>query len=383
MIKYSRAFLGITVVLLLMWGLPWAWHFLFGKPGSYPFTIYSCVAHQFVTMDRSSGSVAYRGEDGSMYTEKQFDSILPTLYNRQLVSDGRFPAQIDGVEIDPRTLQIEKFMFRHRPADINVEKPGLYPLFEGMSGRVDLVMPGDVFRMNHRMEFVDMEENRVNEERSQRFTQALLDKGFQFPAGIIAGDQNVRKEYDEGYLMSDRDGQVFHIKRLKDRPFVRNTEISGVKVKYIFPTTFRNRRFYGFVSDEDRNLYVLHTKTYELKKLPIPAYDPEKETITIFGDPFYWTVQVMGQEGLRIYAVDANDYSLVAKTDIPAPENRAAKIGKYIFPAELSFTVSTDQYVWPRFTDFSWWGTILWAILITGYIALKARTNRKKRATLQ
>lgn len=380
MIKYSKAFLFITVVLLLMWGLPWAWHFLFGKPGSYPFTIYSCVAHQFVAMDRSSGSVAYRGEDGSIYSEKQFDSILPTLYNRQLVSDGRFPSQINGVEIDNRTLQMEKFMFRHKPSDINVKRPGLYPLFEGMSGRVDLQMPGDVFRMNTRMEFVDMEENRVNEERSQRFTQALLDKGFHFPAGVIAGDQNVRKEYDEGYLITDGEGQMFHVKRLKDRPFVRNTEISGVNVKYIFPTTFRNRRFYGFISDEDRNLYVLNTKTYELKKLPIPAYDPEKETITIFGDPFYWTVQVLGQEGLKVYAVDANDYSLVAEKTIPVQENRAVKIGRYIFPAELSFTASTDQYVWPRFTDFSCCGTLLWAVLITGYITLKTRMKRKKQA---
>lgn len=380
MIKYSKAFLFITVILLLMWGLPWAWHFLFAKPGSYPFTIYSCVAHQFVAMDRSGGSVAYLGEDGTIYTEKQFDSILPTLYNRQLVSDGRFPAQINGVEIDNRTLQIEKFMFRHKPSDINVKRPSLYPLFEGMSGRVDLQMPGDVFRMSDRMEFVDMEENQVNEERSQRFTQALLDKGFHFPAGVIAGDQNVRKEYDEGYLMTDREGQMFHVKRLKDRPFVRNTEISGVKVKYIFPTTFRNRRFYGFVSDEDQNFYVLNAKTYELKPLPIPALNPEKETITIFGDPFYWTVQVLGEDGLKIYAIDANDYSLVATKVIPAEESQAAKIGKYIFPAELSFTVSTDQYVWPRFTDFSWWGTILWALLITGYIVMKVRLNRKKQA---
>lgn len=381
MIKYSRAFLFITVVLLLMWGLPWAWHFLFSKPGNYPFTMYSCVAHQFVSMDRSDGSVVYRGEDGSIYTEKQFDSILPTLYNRQLVADGRFPAQIDGMEIDSRTLQMEKFMFRHKPSEVNVKKPGLYPLFEGMSGRVDLEMPGDVFRMSGRMEFMDMEENQVNEERSQRFTQALLNKGFHFPAGIIAGDQNVRKEYDEGYLITDREGQLFHVKRLKDRPFVRNTEISGIQVKYIFPTTFRNRRFYGFISDNEQNFYVLHTKTYEPKKLPIPAFHPEKETMTIFGDPFYWTVQVVGQEGVKVYAIDANDYSLVATTVIPAQENQAARIGKYIFPVELSFTAGTDQYVWPRFSRFSWWGTILWTILIAGYI-LKVRMNRKRQVAL-
>lgn len=376
MIRYSKAILWITVLLLLAWGLPWGWHFLFSKPGSYPFTMYSCVTHDFVSIDRSGSGPVYRGAAGEIYTEKQFDSILPTLYNRQLVSDGRFPAIIDGKDIDNRTLQIEKFTFRHKPADINMKKPGLYPMFEAMSGRVDLEMPGDVFRMGQRMEFIDMDVNRVNEERSQRFTQALLDKGFRFPAKYVAGDPNVRKEYDEGYFITDREGEVFHVKRLKDRPFVRNTGISGVEIKYIFPTSFRNRRFYGFFSDESHNLYVLNTKTYELKQIPVPSFDPEKEILTIFGDPFYWTMQIAGENGIKIYAVRAEDYSLAGVTEIPVQPDWAEKVAKYIFPFELSFTSGTDQYVWPRFSGFSGWGILLWIVFITGY-TMRTRLFRR------
>ena len=376
MTKYSKIIFTITVFVLLVWGLPWGFHFLFDKPGNYPFTIYSCVTHDFVSIDRSGRTTVYRGTDGMIYTEKQFDSILPTLYNRQLVTDGRFPTHINGVEVDNRMIQIGKFTFKNKPSDINLKHTGLYPMFEAMSGRVDLEMPKDVFRMSHRLEFVDMAENRVNETLSQRFTQALLDKGFRFPARNIAGDPNVRKEYDEGYFITDQDWQVYHVKRLKDRPFVRNTGISGVKMKYIFPTTYRDRRFFGFFSDEEHRFYVLNTQDYELKQIPIPAFDPEKETLTIFGDPFYWTMQISGEEGVRIYAIDANDYSVVATTGFPYLEGWPEKVASYIFPFELSFTVPTDQYVWPRLTGFSWWGIGVWTILIVGYV-LKRRERTK------
>lgn len=68
-----------------------------------------------------------------------------------------------------------------------------------------------------------METNRVNEEKSERFTQVLSEKGFESPVRYVAGNPTTRKEYDEGYLLIDAGYRVFHVKRLRDRPFVRNT----------------------------------------------------------------------------------------------------------------------------------------------------------------
>lgn len=372
--KYIRALVFLTAVALLAWLLPWGYGFIFSRPGSHPFTLYSCVTHSFAYTDRSSGKTIYKDYDGHIYTDKQFDSILPTFFYRQLVADGRLPEQIEGIPVDARRIQQGNFMFRHSPVHVNVRGVTLYPLLESMPDRVDLEMPGDVFRMDGRMEFVDMETNRVNEDLSQRFTKVLLDKGFVFPVRYIAGNPTVRKEYDEGYLIIDRNYQVFHVKRIKGRPFVRNTGISpDLKMKYAFVTEFRNRRFYGILTDADNRTYVLDAKTYNLKELPLGSFNPEKESMTIFGDDFYWTVSIGGEQGMRLYAVKSGDYSLADTAFLASGEDQSDVIARYLFPFKLSFTSYADKFVYPRLSDWSVWALILNVLMVAGYVVVRRR----------
>ena len=88
-----------------------------------------------------------RDQSGNNYTQEQTDSILPLFYVRQLMADERFPDSLMGVPVSPRQVQITNFNFRVSAADINAPSVPLYPLLESMSGRVDLKMPDDVFRI--------------------------------------------------------------------------------------------------------------------------------------------------------------------------------------------------------------------------------------------
>lgn len=367
--KFNKILILITAIALLSWLLPWGYHFIASKPANVPFTLYSCITHNFAYADRSSGENVYRDNQGNTYTNAQFDSILPTFYYRQLIADNRLPAEIEDVPVDARSIQRGGFMFRHTPVNINVIKAPLYFLLESMSGRVDLTMPEDVFRMTDRMEFVDMATNTVNEEKSRQFTKALEDKGFTFPARFIAGNQTVRKDYDEGFLIIDRNHQVFHVKQLRGRPFVRNTGIApAMKMKHASVTEFRNRRFHGILTDEANQVYVLETKTYELKKLAIPSFDPEKESINIFGDDFYWTVQISDDRNVRLYAIKSGDYSLVDSLAYSSGEDMADRMSQYIFPFELSFTSYADKFVYPRLTNPSLWAIFLNLLLLAVYL---------------
>lgn len=56
-----------------------------------------------------------RDRGGRTYTDREFDSILPTFYARQLLNDERFPDSLCGVAVTPRLLQSENFMFRSTP----------------------------------------------------------------------------------------------------------------------------------------------------------------------------------------------------------------------------------------------------------------------------
>lgn len=340
--RFSQVFLYLTIALLLLWQLPWCYSFFAAKPSRTPFSIYSPILGDFLSMGTEEGKgMVRRDQSGNVYTQEQTDSLLPFFYMRQLMADERFPDSINGVAITPREVQLTNFSFRSSASDINASKIALYPLLESMSGRVDLTMPDDVFRITPKgIEFIKMKTNVVNADKSRQFTEAMVKKGFKFPARRLAGNPTTRKEYDEGYLILDNEGKLFHLKQTKGRPYVRAIPLpDGVKPKYLFITEFKSRKTLGFLTDADNNFYVLNNKTYDLVKSGIPSFDPEQDALSIYGNMFDWTVCIKTDDADAYYALDADDYSLIKSLSYPTKSS-----GMQL----LHFTSSKDKYVKPR-----------------------------------
>lgn len=212
-----------------------------------------------------------------LYSDRQFDSILPFFYYHQLASDGRLPDSLNGIKLTPQKIGLTNFIFRQSASDINKTVPRLYPLLEAMSGRVDLQMPGDVFRLNDRIEFIDMATNIILEKKSEIFTQAMKKKDFRFPVRCIGGNPTVKKEYDEGYFLTDSDHRLFHLKQLRGRPYFRPIPLpKGIEITHIFVKEYPNRKFYALLTDQENNLWALSNPDYQLYPLPIGKYDPRQ-----------------------------------------------------------------------------------------------------------
>ncbi|MBQ7856094.1 MAG: DUF4857 domain-containing protein [Alistipes sp.] len=342
MLRISKIFFWAIVAVLLAWQLPWLYNFFFAKSTKSPFTLYSSVIGDFAVIDFDEKDIIYTDLAGNIYTEDEFDTVLPTFYCRQLMADGRFPDTICGVKVNPHQVQVENFHARYSPSDINKPKIGLYALLESMSGRVDLQMPDDVFRItNEGIEFIDMESNTINEQKSQRFTEMMLRKGFKFPATTLSGNPTDRKEYDEGYVILDAEHKLFHLKMTKGRPYCRAIELpEGMTAKHLFITEFSSRRMLALISDTENGLWVVKRPTYEVVKTGVPSYNPETESIIIMGNMFDWTVGISDRESDRYYALDANDFSLLKSHTYDTPDSSI--VG-------LTFTSYNDEFVRPRF----------------------------------
>ncbi|MDD6210607.1 MAG: DUF4857 domain-containing protein [Bacteroidales bacterium] len=374
MIRASKILLFFTVIVLLSWLLPWTYDFVTSRPPKYPFTLYSGVIHDFAILEVQDKSSIRKDLSGNIYTESEFDSILPLFYYRQLISDERFPSQINGVDVTPKTAQIQNFIFRHTPGDINITKPALFPLLETMSGRVDLQMPDDVFRAVNSIEFINSESNRIEKEKSTQYYDILQKKGVCFPIRLISGNPTTRKDYDEGYFLIDDSYQLYHLKQTKGRPYVRKIEYpEDIKIKNIFVTEFKGKKFHAFLVDERGQLYVLETKTYNLKPIPISPFYPEKESLSIIGNAFDWTIQITNESGNRLYAIDADNYKLLKKMEYPVIVPTIQKSAKYIFPFQISFTSPLDNYVFPRLETISLWVLILNVLLVITYSLIRRR----------
>lgn len=343
MIRFSKIFLALTVAVLLLWQLPWCYTFFAAKASKPVFTLYSSELGEFVSMGNADGrGVKYCDESGNFYTREQADSLLPFFYMRQLMADERFPDTINGVPLTPREVQQANFNFRCTASDVNAVTIPLYPLLESMSGRVELQMPDDVFRLiDDGIEFIDIKSNAVDADKSRLFTEAMRKKGFEFPVRHLAGNPTTRKEYDEGYLALDRNGHLFHLKMTCGRPYVRAIALpEGLEVKRIFVTEFRDRKTLGFLCTADGSLYVLNNKTYEVLKSGVASYRPEEDAITVYGNLLDWTVCVRTAEATHYYALDAQDYSLLRAYSVALEGGSVPG---------LHFTSSSDKYVRPRF----------------------------------
>ena len=149
MTRYGKLFLYFIVLSALAWILPWLYGFVTPDTRSAPFTLLSEVNDQFLNNlpIQDKGSLAMVDQDGRIYTKNEIDSMLPCFYYRQLLSDGRLPDSLRGRSMSPRDIQNGNFILRFSPRDINRRPAGLYPLLESRSGRVDLEMPSDVFRI--------------------------------------------------------------------------------------------------------------------------------------------------------------------------------------------------------------------------------------------
>lgn len=339
---FSKIYLGILTLAMLLWALPWAINFALSRPNRSPFVLYSPIIKDFVLFSHNlTDGLKRHDTQGNIYTEAQTNSLLPTFYVRQLVTDGRWPDTLLGHPITPHEVQRTNFSFRSTAAEVNAIGVPLYMLQEAMSGRVEMELPPDVIRFTpNGLEFIDMASNTVDSTKSQRFTQTLKAKGFAFPPRHVASNPSTRKDYDNGMLLLDAQKQLFHLKQLRGRPYARRVELSdGLELHHLFVTEFRDRQLLGLLCDAQQRLWALRANDYTLQPTGITRFDPQRDNITIVGNMFDWTVHISHPKTERWLAIDATTLQLIDTLTIST--------SKGFHVHGLCFSNPTSPSVWP------------------------------------
>ncbi|CQB87429.1 Uncharacterised protein [Chlamydia trachomatis] len=361
---FFKLLIAVVSALMLIWGIT-SLAALLQRGGDYvPFTLYSEVVGEFVSLDNSGENGSrYYDYAGREYTESEFDSVLPSFYFRQLVMDGRLPDSINGVAVSPSMLEEQSFIFISHPSSINCHITPLYFLLESMSKRVYLEMPSDVFRLGKKgIEFIDMSRNEVDRAKSALFQQALDTKGVTFPITLVAGNATTKKPYDHGYLLLDATGRLFNLRQTVGRPYLKEIALpNGVEPQQLFVTEYPSRAFLGFLADKAGQFYAITLPDYRLVKAELPPLDLTRDKLTIFGNPFYWTV-IRSRDGEALYtALEAGSLRRVKELRFEASEE--SSIARYLVPFQLSFTSPLHGYFRPEVHHFSWIGLLVWLVV--------------------
>ncbi|WP_329904248.1 DUF4857 domain-containing protein [Porphyromonas pogonae] len=381
MIRYYKIILFSLSFLLLSWLTPQLAFYLWAEDDSQPFTVYSSISKSFAMfMPSINGDIKYTDSKGKLYTDKQFDSILPTLYYRQLQEDGCFPDSLHGIPITPSLMEREAFIFRHSPIDINQKKVALYPLLDSAPQRGEFKMPNNVFRVTHSgLEFIDIKTNKVKENKSRIFTHELRKEGANMPIRYISGNLTTEKEYDLGYFVVDERNQLFQIRQVSEMPEIRKISLpEGLFIRHIFVTEYINRRFYAFITDVQNRLYVIQAPNCEVKKVPIGTFAPEEDYLVIIGNLFDWSVQKITPSGVTYYALDSKSHCLIDSMKATLQPDKIEKIESYLMPMELSFSSHLSHQIYPHLKLLGGNYLFLSCILSVIYLIIQLKFKKKK-----
>ena len=342
-----------TVILLFVSAIVLAWIIpslvKMGTESSqrYPFIYYSSLLQDFAIRSTENGVQVHKDASGNSYTREQFDSITPLLSYRQLMLNSAMPDSILGVEIEPKMLRSKQVVWRFSPKDIQQPKLKLYSLFEAMSGRTNLESPPDAFRIKDKIEFVTIKTNTLNKEKSELFQNALEKAGFAFPASEIWGNVTTKRPYDEGYFILDNNKQLFHMKLVNGRPYVKNTNIGNkIDVKYVNVYEISDKSIYAFVFSTQGEFFTIGAEGYyDLQKIDIPPVNLENTSVMLMGNMFYWMFNVTTPDGCTYNVLDSgtkkqhdDPYHVAYK------EDNWDKISSILFPVYFTISNSNTEY---------------------------------------
>jgi len=380
MVRISRYILVLAAVIGLAVAMPNLYWTIMEKPVNSPFVMYSCVENTFM-IQHTTPTLVREDLKGNKYSREDYEQKLPLMYNMQLTSNGTMPDSINGVAMEMRVLRKARSSYKYQPKSMDSPQPGIYPLFESQSGRVNLEMPNDFFRIRNRIEFIDAASNKVDEEKSTTFTAALTKRGFNFPALLIAGLPTTRKSCDEGYLVTDANNQLFHLKMEKGKPYVKNVKLpSNLTFKWIECVDFANKLYYAYLISATNEIYVLFQDTYELLKLPVSGFHPEVDVLKIMGDLFHYNVILEGDSYLRAVVLDSkfNNVDEYSEKWEDKYHRKEGKIFDFLFPFELTLKSETSRYLDFRMNHSSGYYWLLLSMLLVGLEVYWIRRMKNK-----
>jgi hypothetical protein len=372
----------IFITLIGLWAIPSFVKKATDSPDNYPFVYYSSVLKDLGIVDYKNKETPLIDRQGNQYTTSQFDSLMPLLNFRQLMSDGRLPDSLDGYAITAPLLRSKQVVFRYTPKERHTPDKGLYFLFETMPKRVGLEMPNDVFRLKNGIEFIDAASNMVDHEKSDRFAKALNKAGYTFPSQWAIGNPNPRKAYDEGYFSLDAQGKLYHIKMVNNRPYIRDTRVGEqCDIAWFSIYEAADKRFYGFLFDRQGGVHIVESQegNYALRKLDIDPIDPDKDQVMIMGDLLYWTVSVTTPHCRTYYGLETPTLKKVADYTVDRKKHRWDKAAQWLFPYYLTFQHPNSDYLYPQISVTGLYGFVinLLPAALSGLFIPAARRRRK------
>lgn len=311
---YSKYLIVLIAVFSFSIIMPYFYSIIFIENTSKDFVYYSEIIDDFaVSTFTQNRSFIYRDKAGNTYTEKEFKQILPQVYVRDLVLTNSYSEIINNRIISAEDMIKYNFYLSARAKNIDEERIRikLSPVFETQSGSANLIMPVDLARIGKDITFINARTREIDNEKSELFTNELINKGFTFPVKLYGTNPDVRKPYDVGTFLIDKNNTLFRLYMVKGKPVVEkyNTNIGDEEIIYISIRENKYADFYGFMIAKSGNIFLININ-HTLSKITVDNYNPNKDNMRININPLHILLNISTDKYQYTYIYDKN-YNLL------------------------------------------------------------------------
>ncbi len=355
--NYSYYFFTLLVIFMSAIYLPLFYEKIFFNRIERTHLFYSPVSNDFILKEKIVGpipgaikekaedhhsEIAYQNADGSYVSRVEFEKHLPFIYYKNMELWGLLPIELNHQLFNSKNIKNNRRVMELLPREIHGRSPYtmVWPLLESNRGRVRLVFPEDRFRMTpSSMEFINADTLTVDQSLTTLFTQALTKKGFTFPCRSVNGKFTVLKPFEGGIFLVDADNEVFHLKRINNRPWVVKTPIDpDIGVRHIKISESRQKDYDGLILGKTGQVYLLSHDQYRVIPLPLEKYVPEQMRLKLIFNPLYCTAVFSDETNIYGVAMDRN-FNVIKRfshTMSRSAITPAHRVYQFLFPFSLS-----------------------------------------------
>ncbi|MDR0665801.1 MAG: DUF4857 domain-containing protein [Campylobacteraceae bacterium] len=386
-INIPRFALFLISVTAFFWFIPNFYTKAFRLDTFYIGGDFSPITKEFVIWETVPGKLTYKNEKGDEFDRIGAQKTLPFMFYNSIDKWGAFPLEsVDGKSIAYNEARVGVQMLRVSPRGVSLDALPLFVLFESSPIGASLDMPSDMLLTKRdKVVFIDCASGKINEEKSQSFTEALKNGGVTFPILKASSNPTNLKPFDEGLLFTDSANKLFQLKMVKGAPFVKKMS-DTIDKKVLFINVDENERkfLYGLVVTEE-DVYI-NTYKEGLKKLPLSGYDPKTTSLSAYFTPLYQSVMSndisLENSSPRFTALTkefdiVREYEKNIPQDIIQKRERISYVLSFLTPFRISqFNAFSNEvlfYVKPASSVFFAVLGIIFALIL--YITL----NFKKR----
>lgn len=341
------------MVLVFSFFIPKGYDLIFTKNTGKTYLFYSPVLKKFIYREMTGEGHKFitRDEDGKKLTRVEYESAIPFIYYKNMEIWGKLPINIDGEKYDKRFIKGNRQVFQIKASNFSDKhsRVQIYPLLESKPDRARLSFPENSFQFsNKEMVFINSDFNEKDIELTDLFTNALKENNFKFPAKNIFGKVSILKPFDEGYFVIDSKNELFHVKKVNGKPFIKNTKIeidSGIK--YIQMNENKKREFYGLLVTNSDDVYFISYDNYSLIKIPSDGYRSDSMDIKILMNPVNNTIIFSDDSYIYGIATDKNfkAFKKYKKLMFYGKEKLSDRFFSFFFPFFLKDKANNSNYL--------------------------------------